>query len=125
MKLLTRSILSILPLLTAMLAGSVSAIESPVFIAQRELLPPPPAGPHPVPDPDQFNLDPNASSFRVMAIVTSAIQEKQFKVAYPDAFATNHFGRRVMQIGRFSDPMNAQQAAMTLQNLGMEILIEP
>ena len=98
--------------------------QAPLLISQ-ELLPPPPAGPNPVPDPSQFQFTANASSYRVIAVVTSSIQEKQAKAAYPGAFYTNYRGRRVLQIGSFSDPLNAQQAALTLQNFGMETAIDP
>ena len=97
---------------------------APLLIAQ-ELLPPPPAGPNPVPDPTQFQATTNASSYRVMAAVTSNVQEKQVKATYPSAFYTNYNGRRMLQIGSFSDPLNAQQAALTLQNLGLETAIAP
>ncbi|MEB3161428.1 MAG: hypothetical protein VKL20_08215 [Synechocystis sp.] len=102
----------------------VNAVPTPLFIAQT-LLPPPPAGPNPVPDPSQFQFTANASSYRVLALVTSSVQEKQVKVNYPGAFYTNHNGRRMLQIGSFSDPLNAQQAALTLQNLGLETAIDP
>lgn len=94
------------------------------LMAQVQLLPPPPAGPHPVPNPSSFNLA-NASTYRVVALIGSPVQEQQVKATYPGAFATNVNGQRAMQIGSFSDPMNAQQAAVSLQNLGLETLINP
>jgi hypothetical protein len=102
----------------------LSLLITPLAIAQ-ELLPPPPAGPNPIPDLSQFEFTANASTYRVLAFVTSSVQEKQVKVTYPGAFYTNHQGRRMLQIGSFSDPLNAQQAALTLQNLGLETAIDP
>ena len=119
-------VLGLVAIAPPVIAADFDLLESNVLvIAQANLLPPPPNGPFPVPDPNQFNLDPNADSYRVIAVVTSAIQEKQVKSFYPDAFAKDHLGRRVMQIGTFSDPVNAKQTALTLQHLGMEILIAP
>lgn len=109
---------------TPMAIAPAKALPTPLLIAQ-ELLPPPPAGPNPVPDPAQFQFTANASSYRVLALVNSSVQEKQVKVSYPGAFYTNYNGRRMLQIGSFSDPLNAQQAALTLQNLGLETAIDP
>lgn len=123
-----RSLLMVLlcPITTIPMAiAPVSALPiPPIFIAQ-ELLPPPPPGPNPVPDPSQFSFTANASSYRVLALVTSSAQEKQVKASYPSAFYTNYNGQRMLQIGSFSDPLNAQQAALTLQNLGLQTAIDP
>jgi hypothetical protein len=111
--------------LTAFLLPIVTTLTAIAPVNAQELLPPPPAGPNPVPDPAQFQFTPNASSYRVLALVNSSVQEKQVKVSYPGAFYTNYNGRRMLQIGSFSDPLNAQQAALTLQNLGLETAIDP
>lgn len=95
------------------------------LISQTQLLPPPPSGPNPVPDPTALNFTPNATSYRVMAAVTTPVQEQQVKAAYPGAFFTNFEGQRLLQVGSFSDPLNAQQTALTLQNLGLETVINP
>ncbi|MCT0252783.1 MULTISPECIES: hypothetical protein [unclassified Synechocystis] len=99
--------------------------KEPVLVSQTQLLPPPPASPNPVPDPSALSFTPNATSYRVMALVTSPVQEQQVKAAYPGAFFTNFNGQRLLQIGSFSDPLNAQQAALSLQNLGLETVINP
>ena len=100
-------------------------LRSPILVSQTQLLPPPPASPNPVPDPSALSFTPNATSYRVMALVTSPVEEQQVKAAYPGAFFTNFNGQRLLQIGSFSDPLNAQQAALSLQNLGLETVINP
>ncbi|AGF50370.1 sll0702 [Synechocystis sp. PCC 6803] len=100
-------------------------IQPPLLVSQTQLLPPPPASPNPVPDPSALSFTPNATSYRVMALITSPVEEQQVKAAYPGAFFTNFNGQRLLQIGSFSDPLNAQQAALSLQNLGLETVINP
>jgi hypothetical protein len=53
------------------------------------------------------------------------VQEQQVKVAYPGAFYTDYQGQRMLQVGSFRDPLNAQQAALSLQNLGLATAIAP
>lgn len=98
-----------------------------ILISQTQLLPPPPSSPNPVPDLNAltFASNTNATSYRVMAMVTSPVQEQQVKAAYPGAFFTNFNGQRLLQVGSFSDPLNAQQTALTLQNLGLETVVNP
>lgn len=114
---------SMSPLLTAIAPAVAQPIPSR-GIAQ-ELLPPPPTAPNPVPDPSQFEFTANTAVYRVLALITSNVQEQQVKVAYPGAFYTDYQGQRMLQVGSFRDPLNAQQAALSLQNLGLATAIAP
>jgi hypothetical protein len=111
----------------AVQASPFSSGKGEILISQVQLLPPPPSSPNPVPDPTAltFASNTNATSYRVMAMVTSPVQEQQVKAAYPGAFFTNFNGQRLLQVGSFSDPLNAQQTALTLQNLGLETVVNP
>ncbi|MBE9203903.1 hypothetical protein IQ218_11185 [Synechocystis salina LEGE 06099] len=111
--------------LSAIAPAEAVPLQSPMLVSQTQLLPPPPTSPNPVPDPSALSFTPNASSYRVMALVTSPVEEQQVKAAYPGAFFTTFNGQRLLQIGSFSDPLNAQQAALSLQNLGLETVINP
>ncbi len=108
---------------TSLLMSTPAVQGSPLFsgktlISQTKLLPPPPSSPNPVPDPNTLSFTPNATSYRVMAAVTSTVEEQQVKAAYPGAFFTNFNGQRLLQVGSFSDPLNAQQAALSFTKFG-------
>jgi len=122
---LTVLFLPVVTTLTAIAPIEALPLSAGSLLIAQELLPPPPPGPNPVPDPTQFQLTANAPTYRVMARVNSAVQEQQVKASYPGAFYTNYNGQRLLQIGSFSDPLNAQQAALSLQNLGLETAIDP
>lgn len=111
--------------------------------ASGQLLPPPP-GPNPVPSPSatlnpvlnpasspasyppsQADVPSPSRAYRVLAVVQSADQEQQVLSLFPTAFRTRHQGRAMLQVGRFQDPLNAQQVSLQLQNLGVAAVIEP
>jgi Protein of unknown function (DUF3747) len=77
-------------------------------------LPPPPVTQTPV-----------QGRYRVIVGASNNDQKSQVRSLYPDAFATSHNGRSVMQIGVFSTQDKAQQALQGLTDIGLKGQIVP
>ncbi|ELR97916.1 DUF1565 domain-containing protein [Gloeocapsa sp. PCC 73106] len=73
----------------------------------------------PVPAPDPVS---DQRNYRVIVAGTEQ-QETTIKTMYPDAFATFHYGERMLQIGLFRSWENTQQALGELKSLGLEQII--
>ncbi|MFN5513986.1 MAG: hypothetical protein ACK5CA_04345, partial [Cyanobacteriota bacterium] len=72
-----------------------------------------------------YNPAPSSATLRVLALVSSPVQEQQIRAIFPDAFGTAYQGRRALQVGRFSDQANAQEIAQNLQGLGVKTILVP
>ncbi len=129
-----RLLLSTTFTLGLLVLSSLKALSSPESATKgRPLLPPPPTAPNPVPTTSTFNSETtqrltststSSQSYRVLAIVGNTTQHNQVLSVFPEAFRTQHQGRSAMQIGRFADQTNAQQAFLQLQNLGLTAVVE-
>ncbi|MBJ7900567.1 MAG: hypothetical protein GC158_11750 [Cyanobacteria bacterium RI_101] len=68
---------------------------------------------------------PSPATLRVLALISSPVQEQQIRALFPDAFGTAYQGRRALQVGRFSDQANAREIAQNLQGLGVKTILVP
>lgn len=120
------------------LAGSGAIGSSRITLAQSTDLPPPPpvsvpADLPPVAPPEALppvNLTPtpgrslvaptNSKGYRVYVNGDSALLLQQVRTIEPTAFVQTYQGRRVIQVGLFSDEGNAQQKVARLAAQGVQ-----
>ncbi len=62
-------------------------------------------------------------TYRVMVSVSNKIQERRVRSLYPDVFNSVYNGRRVLQIGLFSDVKNVDEVKQNLLNMGLNPII--